>query len=128
MCSKEAVTEFLNIDLDVHGDAGDVAALLGAIEGAVLVLRHEGRDASVELAEQFASPEETALGMIDLVGGFRPDVRSIWDRLERRTLDVGIRAAGEPNSTSFAFSARTVALLAGLGVDIVFTVYAPLRG
>jgi hypothetical protein len=127
MCSSESVTKFLNIDLDVHGDAGDLEVLLSSIEGSVALLRHEGRDASIELGGPSVSLEQTALGMIDLLRGFRPDVRRIWDRLERRSLNVGIQAALEPYSASFALSARTFGLLAGLGFDLVLTVYAPHR-
>jgi hypothetical protein len=123
--ARAAVTSFLNVDLDIRGDACDIEECLKPIEGSVIVLRRIGKDASVELAETYPSLEETILSWIDLVGTFSPDVRNIWDRLTLRSLNVGILAPSEPYSASFPISAKAVALTATLGFEIVFTVYAP---
>ena len=122
---KAAVTSFLNVDLDIRGDARDIEEFLKPIEASVIVLRRIGNDASMELAETYPSLEETILSWIDFVGTLSPDARNIWDRLTLRSLNVGILAASEPYSASFPISAKAVALTATLGFEIVFTVYAP---
>jgi hypothetical protein len=126
MISKDTVTKFLNVDLDICGNTGDLEAFLRSIEASVVVLSHAGQDASIELAKEFASLEETVLGLIDLVGALQSEAKNIWDRLEFRRLNVGIQTASEPYAASFAISAKTVELIASLGLEIVFTVYAPL--
>jgi hypothetical protein len=73
MRSKDTVTKFLNVDLDIRGNARDVEAFLSSIEPSVVVLSHAGQEASIELAKDFASLEETVLRLIDLVGALHPE-------------------------------------------------------
>jgi hypothetical protein len=49
MHRKETGTTFLNVDLDVRGDAGDVENFLRSIETSVAVMNHTGQFASIEL-------------------------------------------------------------------------------
>lgn len=125
--SGDVVTRFLNVDLDICGDANDVADFLKSIEPSALVLNHADRFASIELAEPFASLEETVLGMIVLIGSLQVETRDIWRGLESRRLNLGIQSASAPHSAFFAISAKTVELMAARGSEIVFTVYAPLK-
>ena len=126
MRRREAVTEFLNVDLDIRGDSGDLENLLRSMETSVVVLNHAHQEASIELAQEFTSLEETVMSLVELIGSLQPDARSIWNRLEFRRLNVGIQAAGEPHAACFAISAKAVELLAARQFEIVFTVYAPL--
>jgi hypothetical protein len=126
MLSKDAVTKFLNVDIDIRRNTRDLEGFLRSMEASVVVLTHAGQEASIELAKEFASLEETMLGLIDLVGALQPEAKDIWDRLELRRLNVGIQAASEPYAASFAISAKTVELIAAFGFEIVFTIYAPL--
>ncbi|WP_315759677.1 DUF3658 domain-containing protein [Bradyrhizobium sp. SZCCHNRI2007] len=125
---RSPVTEFLNIDLDIRGHAPDVEAFLRSIESSVIVLSQSGEQASVELNKHCASLEETALALIELIGRLPPEARNIWERLECRQLNVGIRAGYEPHAAAFAMSTKTVGLVAALQFDIVFTVYSPRTG
>jgi hypothetical protein len=125
MHGKKAVTEFLNVDLDIRGDAGDLASFLSSVERSVVVIHHTDRSASLELAQPSVPLEETVMGLVDLIGALEPDARRIWNRLELRSLNVGIQAAAEPHSASFAISAKAIELLAPLQFEIVITVYAP---
>ena len=125
--SEDVATEFLNIDLDIQGDARDIELYLKSVEAAVVVVNHTGRHASVELAKEFASLDETMRGLIDLIGALPPEARNVWGRLDSRSLNVGIQCAAKPHAASFAISAETVESMASLGFEIVFTVYAPAR-
>jgi hypothetical protein len=126
MTSEEAVTKFLNVDCDIRGDARDLEALLRSIEASVVVLSHAGREASIELAKQCSSLEETISAFANLFVALRPEAKSIWDGLEFRSLNVGVQAAAVPYAASFAISVEAVESIAALGLEIVFTVYAPL--
>jgi hypothetical protein len=121
------VTRFLNVDLDIRGDARDIEDFLKPIEASIILLRHDGQDASIELADQFASLEETLFGLNGLVRALQPDLRRIWERLHFRKLNVGIQAAGEPHQAEFAISAKAIEMIAALHFEIVFTVYAPTK-
>ena len=127
MQSKDAVTRFLNVDLDLRGNARDLDTLLKSVESFIIVLRHEGQDASIELAQQFDSLDGTVLGIIGLVSALQQDARQIWDRLESRILNVGIQCDLEPYSAFFSISAKAVELMAAHGFEIVLTVYAPRK-
>ncbi|SIN87993.1 hypothetical protein SAMN05443247_00415 [Bradyrhizobium erythrophlei] len=125
--SEDAVTSFLNVDLDARGNARDVVDFLKPLEASVIVLRHTGQDASIELADEFASLEETLFGLIEFVRALQPDLRRIWERLDFRRLNVGIQAACEPHAAEFAISAKAVEMMAALQFEIIFTVYAPVK-
>jgi hypothetical protein len=125
--SEDAVTSFLNVDLDIRGNARDVEDFLKPVEASVTVLHHTGEDASIELADEFASFEETLSGLIEFVRALQPDVRRIWERLDFRRLNVGIQPACEPHAAEFAISAKAVEMMAALQFEIIFTVYAPAK-
>jgi hypothetical protein len=126
MHRKEIVTEFLNVDLDIRGHSGDLENFLRSIGRSVVVLNHTDQEASIEMAQESASLEETVMSLVELIGALQPDAKCIWNRLEFRRLNVGIQAAYEPHAACFAISAKTVELLAPLQFEIVFTVYTPL--
>jgi hypothetical protein len=126
MRSEKTVTNFLNVDLDIRGNAGDLEDFLKSIETSVVVLSHTGQEASIELAKECASLEETVLALIELVGALQPKPKNICDRLDFRRLNVGIQAACEPHAAFFPISAKAVELMAALRFEILFTVYAPL--
>ncbi|MGJ5207815.1 hypothetical protein [Bradyrhizobium sp. HKCCYLR20261] len=126
MTGENAETEFLNVDLDIAGETDDLETLLNSIKSAVVVLNHVGRFASVELAEESGSLEETVTGLLDLICTLEPQAKSIWDRLEFRRANIGVQAASEPHAACFAISAKAVEQLAALRFEIVVTVYAPV--
>ena len=118
-------TSFLNVDLDIRGDAGDVETFIRSIADSVVVLHHVDQVASIELVHESLSLDETVMAMVEFVEALPPDLRHIWDQLALRSLNVGIQAGGEPYSACFGIAAKTVELVAALGFEIVFTVYAP---
>jgi PHD/YefM family antitoxin component YafN of YafNO toxin-antitoxin module len=127
MRSEKPVTSFLNVDLDIRGNAGDVEDFLKSFENSVVVLSHTGQEASIELAKEYSSLEETALGLIEFVGALQPERKNIWERLDFRRLNVGIQAACTPHAAPFAISAKAVEMMAALRFEIVFTIYAPAK-
>jgi hypothetical protein len=126
MRSEETATSFLNADLDIRGNTDALENFLKWIETSVVVLNHTGQEASIELAAEFASLEQTVLRLIELIGALQPEPKNIWDRLDFRRLNVGIQAGCEPHAASFAISAKAVELMAALRFEILFTVYAPI--
>jgi len=101
-----ASTEFLNIDIDLRGDADDVAGLLKMVEPSVVVLNHIGIDASIELARQFTSLDTTMLEIIGLVEALPPEAKKVWSRLKYRTANIGIQTGAKPAAAEFAISAK----------------------
>jgi hypothetical protein len=99
---------------------------LKSIETSIVVLSHTGQEASIELAKESASLEETIMSLIELVRALQPEAKNIWDRFDFRKLNVGIQAACEPYAAFFAISAKAIELMADLRFEILFTVYAPL--
>lgn len=95
-----------------------------SIETSIVVLNHTDQEASMELAKETASLEETVVGLIELIRALQPEARTVWDRLDFRRLNVGIQAACEPYAAAFAISAKAVELMASLRFEILFTVYA----
>jgi hypothetical protein len=91
-----ASTEFLNIDIDLRGDADDVAGLLKMVEPSVVVLNHIGIDASIELARQFTSLDTTMLEIIGLVEALPPEAKKVWSRLKYRRANIGIQTGAKP--------------------------------
>jgi hypothetical protein len=125
---KKAVTEFLNVDLDIAGDASELQAFMKSIKGAVVVLKHEHREASFELTHESGSLEETVTNLVDFIGALEPEARSIWNRFELRRANIGIQAESEPRAACFSISAKAVEQLAAVRFEIVFTVYAAVGG
>jgi len=126
MCSAKTATSFLNVDLDIRGNTDDLENFLKSIETSVVVLNHTGQEASIELAKEYASLEETVLRLIELINALQPELKNSWDRFDFRRLNVGIQAASEPHAAYFAISTKAVELMAALRFEILFTVYAPL--
>ena len=126
MTSKNTCTQFRNVDLDIAGEADDLETFLKSIKSAVVVLMHVGREASVELAKESVSLEETVTDLVEFICTLEPEAKSIWDRLEFRRANIGIQAAREPHAASFAISSRAMQQLAALRFEIVVTVYAPV--
>ena len=119
------LTNFLNVDIDLRGDAGDVATFLRFVESSVVVLLHSGGDASIEIAKEYKSLDLTILEMVGLIETLSPEAKTIWKRLEYRRANIGIQAGAEPYAAEFAISAMTLEAIAALGFEIKFTVYAP---
>jgi hypothetical protein len=127
---RQSLTEFLNIDLDIRSHIG-VEELLESIAGSVTLLHRaredvslEREDVSLELIEGFSSVEETILGWLEVIETLPIPAREIWNRCEFRRLNVGIQAGSEPYASSFAISSKTISMLAGLHLEVIFTVYA----
>lgn len=122
------LTEFLNVDLDLRVAAG-LDRLLAAMKPEVFVLdpRHPDGIVSVEIAPKTNTLEETVLGLVGVVRTLPPAARAIWDCCDRRSFNIGIQAADAPHSAEFQLSPAAVAAVAGIGAEIVITVYAPIR-
>jgi hypothetical protein len=123
---EKQVTRFLNVDLDMGGSTDDLERCLRAIEDSVVVLNRGYREVSLELADEFASLEETMMGFVAVIGALDMEAGKVWKSLEFRRLKVGIQAADAPYAAGFVLSRETVALLAAHQFEVVFTVYAPL--
>ncbi|MDC0715116.1 hypothetical protein POL68_42100 [Stigmatella sp. ncwal1] len=120
-----AETAFLNVDLILESQVG-VSRPLAALGESVIVLNNEGGGASLELAEQPSSPEEAVEQLLSLIDALPAEAREEWAQCTARTLDVGIQSGASPHDAAFRLSSTVLARAAGLGADVVFTVYACL--
>jgi hypothetical protein len=119
-----AVATFLNVDLDIRVLSG-LDDLLKPIESSIIVLHRTNEDASLELASDFPSLEETIIDWIRLIDSFSPEAGKIWKQCEFRRANIGIQAGNAPSATSWTLSAEAVAMLAKAQIEIVLTLYAP---
>jgi hypothetical protein len=122
-----AFTDFLNVDIDLRGDIGDVASFLRMVEPSVVVLKHIGIDASIELAGPYTSLDTTMLEIIRLIEALPLEGKKVWSRLKYRKANIGIQAGAKPRAAEFAMPAKTLEAMAALGFEVVFTVYAPTK-
>ncbi|WP_130582059.1 hypothetical protein [Bradyrhizobium sp. Leo170] len=127
MSGEDPVTSFLNVDLDIRGNARDVADFLNSLDSSVVVLNGPGQEVSLELAKDHSTLEEAVLGLVEFVSALQPERKDIWDRLDFRRLNVGIQAACKPHAALFAISAKALEMAAALRFEILFTVYAPVK-
>ncbi|WIG96072.1 hypothetical protein [Myxococcus sp. SDU36] len=118
-----AETTFLNVDLMLESQTG-VSRLLTALGAAITVLNNEEGRASLELAEQPASPEDAVERLLSLIDALPAEAREEWARCTSRTLDVGIQSGASPYAAAFRLSSTVLARAARLGADVVFTLYA----
>lgn len=122
---KRSVTRFLNVDLDLRRQQG-LDELLGYLEPSVLILHQTTEEATMELNEDHRSLEETIVHIAELIQSLPAEAKKRWEQCESRRLNIGIQAGDEPQQAYFAISSATVARIALLGFEIVFTLYAPI--
>jgi hypothetical protein len=89
--SKRSTTGFLNVDLDISVRSG-LDELLQAMGRRVLVLHNTGWQASVELAGNTVSLDQTMLKLAKLVTSLPEEARDIWERCRYRRMNIGIQA------------------------------------
>jgi hypothetical protein len=122
--SPESTTEFLNVDLDLHGRDG-LDDLIDAFGGSVFVLQRTAHQLSLEMTQSFPSADETLLGWVSLIEKLSPRARRLWDRCELRSFNIGIRAGRRPHQMCFDISKRAVSSVADVQSEIAITVYGP---
>ena len=118
-------THFLNVDLDIESD-GHVQAFAAFFEENAVVLSAESHFLSVESAGGSQTLAETLRSLIDLIETSPPEIRAAWDRCSRRSFNIGVQAGASPRYVELGVPADLVAAIAGLGGDIIVTVYAPV--
>ncbi len=121
----QSVTAFLNVDLDIRAASG-LNEILTSIASSVVVLHQTEQDASIELAGNTASLEETVVSLVKLIESLAPNARKIWNLCEFRKFNIGVQAGKEPHAACFALSRTAISLLSAVQAEVVFTVYAPL--
>jgi hypothetical protein len=117
---------FLNVDLDLHGSAADIEQIISVMARSVVVVQHEGGDASLELAEQFSSAESTLQAIAELIEALPCDARNAWDRLEYRRADIGLRIGSDGRQLTGAISLKVLGMMVGCGLELAYTVYPPI--
>ncbi|MCP3144085.1 hypothetical protein [Pyxidicoccus xibeiensis] len=122
--AETPTTKFLNVDLELRCESG-LLDLVRVLEPHCVVLHETPRFACLELATHPRTVEEALLGFGALIQALPGAPRATWERCEQRRFDIGIHAGLQPHSTPFGFSSRAVRMLADLGAEVGFTVYAP---
>jgi hypothetical protein len=118
---------FLNVDLDLRGDAADLMQVISFLAPSVVVMRHEGGDASLELTEQFSTAETTLQSIAKLTQALPSDARSAWDRLQYRRADIGLQTGSDSDAGQLTgtISTEVLSMMVGCGLELAYTVYAP---
>ena len=121
-CDKS--TEFLNVDLELYAKSG-LGDLIKAFGSSILVMSYEKNSfLSIEAAAQPASVDEAVLFYCQLVESLSSSNRTVWDRCDKRCLNIGIQAGHNPHQKAFHLSKKSVAYLHTLKAEATFTVYA----
>lgn len=122
---SQAEAAFLNVDLDLHGGAADVERIISVLSRSVVVMRHNGGDASLEMAQQYPTVELTLRAIAELVEGLPSDARSAWDRLEYRRADVGLRIGDRPDARQLtgAVSLDVLGMMVRTRIEFAYTIY-----
>ena len=121
--TESSATRFLNVDLDIHADAG-VDDLIEHFGDSVLVLNRTQHSVSLELTREYNSLEECVSAFIDHVESLPPEAMGLWKACRSRRLNVGIQAGTEPHESYFNVPHSVVASIAKNGFELLFTVYA----
>jgi len=131
MSTRGAVTEFLNVDLDIYSRS-NLTPLVGALGEMVFVL-YLGRpkntwEARLELSilsrRQEKDPNAIIQKMATLIEALPSGPRAIWDKAKRREFSIGVQAGLSPNSFDLAIEPKTLAAASKLNARIVLTLYA----
>jgi hypothetical protein len=124
--SSQCPTKFLNVDLDLCGSG--LEELLGYLGCSVLVMHQTAQDLALELSDSNNDSLDVTLAKwVELIQSLPEQGRAIWDRCDRRSMNIGIQSSGEPHAAVFAVSSTTVSRLAGIQAEIALTVYAPVE-
>ena len=124
--ATNAVTTFLNVDLDLRAREDELKELLRFMDPFVLVLHEIEREASVELNQQCSSLEETLVCFIEVIQGLPLKAKDLWNQCEYRRFNVGIQAENAHHEEHFAVSSQVIARLADIQSEMLITVYAPI--
>jgi hypothetical protein len=112
------------VDIDIETRSG-LNKLLNALKPTIIVLHKNKQGASIELANvQPQTVEEAVLHIYKIVQLLPPSVRALWDKCERRVMNIGIQAGSRPYEKIFSISSKTVKLIVAMRAEIAFTVYA----
>jgi hypothetical protein len=74
-----------------------------------------------------AGPDETIVGLLDLIEALEPPARQAWDNADQRAFNIGINAGAEPYSSIYAVKPQTLKRLAAISGMLEVTAYAPQR-
>jgi hypothetical protein len=123
-----ATAQFLNVDLDLHDRSG-VRSLVAAFEPKLVVLHKEETFASLELATGTTPPlDEVLNGIAEVVEALPRQARTLWDRCQRRTMNLGFEAGDTHPSRGFVIPGPTLTRLASVGAELEVTIYASSPG
>ncbi len=125
--TRHGEKNFLNVDLDLTFGI-DIEPLVRELGDQVMTLNRTESFASFELANALPGPDSTdeaIAGFVRLVRGLSQQARAVWDSCARRTMNVGVDGPPGRDPLVFTVSRESIAALAQLGADLVFTVYRP---
>lgn len=118
-------THFLNVDLDVRTRTG-LKILIDAFGRGVYCVHQTRTFAVLELNKQCVTADATIMCFVKLITRLPPTARKIWQSCSLRSMNIGIQCGAEPGSSEFKISNKALKAATACGVQIVFTVYAPL--
>lgn len=111
------------MDLDIAG-AFDLDNIVRELEPFAFILNPGPQPfATLELNEQCETPEVAVIEFHRAITALSTDTRSAWNKLDKRTLNIGVQAGAMPYSTEFALSSRSISLIAEISAEVVFTIY-----
>jgi hypothetical protein len=122
MIVQKHITSFLNVDLDVYGQEAN--KLVSILAPFAFNLSNTHEFSTFELNAKFNTIDETIGKFVDVINSLSPPDRAIWNRCERRVLNIGIQGGDEPHAAQFSVSELTVYRLADIKAEITITVYA----
>jgi len=120
------MTRFLNIDLDLRSKS-NLKELLEAFGSTVIILNHEEEGcASIEIAtdKHPVSIDEAILDYYNIINSLPTKARTIWNKCDVRSMNIGVQAGTNPYSKNFTLSKHTISLLSSINAEVVISIYA----
>jgi hypothetical protein len=121
---RESKSHFLNVDLDIQLDSG-LSELIDSARDSVIVLNQTQTSASIELAREYKSLEQTVAAYVALVESLSAPAKYLWSQCSIRSLNIGIQAGMSPQVERFNLSQSSLASIAAIGCEVEISIYAP---
>ena len=121
---KPRPARFLNVDLQIWS-ARDLRPLIRVLKKETIVLHAIEGFAAFEFLPQLRNAPATLNRFCELLEKLPPAARNSWESAKTRQMDVGIEGGAARKAGRFSIPASTLARVAKLKAERVFTVYSP---
>jgi len=127
---RNDTTRFLNVDLDIYSisDLQPLVTALGdSVSGLYVGRTRRTYEAHLEVAfdPRRHTPDAIIRRFAALIDALPRAPRKLWDSAKIKEFNIGVQAAGQPNSWETQLSTEAVEAAARVQARIGLTIYSP---